>query len=143
MSNTIQSDRDLLSQLKQDESTTYNSSSSPQATKEHIAGAEGKLSSAMAQSQGSTDLNTDAQRLSRDVPPSGGEVDRDQLQASLHQRAQEQIKKETGTNPAEAGKGAEGMNMKKGSEAARLQSAAEQYDQAREGKMDGGGESKY
>jgi len=77
------------------------------------------------------------------VRPSGGEVDRDALQESLDARAQHAIRKETGAEPAGEGKGSEGMNMKKGSEAARLQSAAEQYDQARDGVMDGGGESKY
>ena len=48
-------------------------------------------------------------------------------------RAQAKIEQQTGGEP---------MNLAKGSEASRLQSAAEQYDLAREGKQDGG-ESKY
>ncbi|KAK5163409.1 uncharacterized protein LTR77_010782 [Saxophila tyrrhenica] len=141
MSGPIDSNRELLSQLKQDESNTYHSSDPP-ATKEHIAGAEGKLSSAMAQAEGSSDLNTGAQRLAREVPKAGGEVDRDAVQESLHARAQEAIEKQTGGDPMPKGKGSSEMNMEKGSEAARLQSAAEQYDQAREARIDGG-ESKY
>ena len=55
-------------------------------------------------------------------------MDRDAIQESLHARAQEKIDAQYGGN-AEA--------KDKGSESARLQSAAEQYDLAREGKQAG------
>ena len=56
------------------------------------------------------------------------------MQASLHARAQEAIEKESGGEP---------LNISKGSEAARLQSAAEQYDLARDGRQDQPEGSKY
>jgi hypothetical protein len=53
---------------------------------------------------------------------------------SLHARANDAIEK---------GSGGEPMNIPKGSEAARLQSAAEQYDLAREGKQAAEGGSQW
>lgn len=88
----------------------------------HSPGAQGKLASAIAQSNGATDLNAGQRNVSRDVDASGGTVDRDELQGALERRAKEEISGQE-------------MHLEKGSEAARLQSAAEQYSLAREGRQ--------
>ena len=78
--------------------------------------------------------------MARDTQASGGDVDRDSVQQSLHARAEEKIRQETGAEPINMERGSEGMNMAKGSEGARLQSAAEQYDRARKGMQKAGGQ---
>jgi hypothetical protein len=54
----------------------------------------------------------------------------------LHTRAEEKIKEQTGHEESTMRRGTEGMNVEKGNEAARLQSAADQYDLAREGRQE-------
>lgn len=119
---TIDQNRELLANLKQDERNTYLSNESPQ-TKKHIAGATGKLASAIAQQQGASDLSKGSRDVARSVDPSGP-VDRDAIQESLHARAEAKTKEQFGEDP---------QRVAPGSEASRLQSAAEQYDITHEG----------
>jgi hypothetical protein len=107
-------------------------SSEPKATKEHIAGASGKLATAIAQHQGTpkSDLAQAGRDIMAAVEPSGGKVDRDAIQKGLQGRAQAKIKEQIRSDE---------WTSEKGSEASRLQSAAEQYDLAREWKAEGGG----
>ena len=93
-------------------------------------GAQGKFATALSQQQGDSDINLGGKHIARDTDPSGGEVDRDKIQEALHARAEAKIQEHTGIHPND-----EPNNIQKGSEAARLQSAAEQYDLAREGKQ--------
>ncbi|XXH00779.1 AdoMet-dependent rRNA methyltransferase spb1 [Hypoxylon texense] len=126
--------RELLASLKQDESNARRSNESRE-TKEHIAGksitwksqprAAGKLASAIAQQQGESDLSKGSRDVARQVEPHGP-VDRDTIQQSLHALAEAKTKQQFGEDPE---------RVAAGSEASRLQSAAEQYDLAHEGKQ--------
>ncbi len=88
----------------------------------------------MAQAEGAKDINAGARELSREVPPSGNEVDREAIAKELHKKTDQKIEEHTHGVP---------MSIQKGSEAARIQSAAEQYDLAREGKQAADGGSQW
>jgi hypothetical protein len=83
----------------------------------------------MAKATGHEDIDTDGEQFSRAVPISERKVDRDTIQQSLYARANAKSERQTGGEP---------FNLKKGSEASQFQSAAEQYDLAREVKYSAG-----
>jgi len=140
----IEQNRDLLADLKQDAANTAKSDA-PDASKQHIAGetfsphgdpfccssanrhtgAAGKLATAISQHQGDADTSRGAANLQRQVAPSGGEVDKQAIADSLDARAKAKMP----DNPEDPNQ------LQRGSEAARLQSAAEQYRLAGEAKQ--------
>ncbi|KAF2400622.1 hypothetical protein EJ06DRAFT_521368 [Trichodelitschia bisporula] len=119
----ISSNRELLSDLKEDTAERMRAHE-PGAS--HVAGATGKLASAIAQHHdiGAGNLASGTRTVLGSVPVGRGPLDRDAVLESLDMRATKKIDEQTG---------GEGFGQERGSEGARLQSAAEQYAMGMEG----------
>ncbi|EXJ78060.1 hypothetical protein A1O3_09221 [Capronia epimyces CBS 606.96] len=106
----ISDDRQLLSALKKDTHDVARSDAS-EATKEHTQGAMGKLAAAIAQHEGAPNLQRGSNNTIAQVRMSDGPVDKEAIQESLNAHAEAMMH-----------------------ETSRLQSAADQYRLAQEGK---------
>ncbi|EXJ88621.1 hypothetical protein A1O1_05551 [Capronia coronata CBS 617.96] len=111
---------DLLADLKKDTHNVARSHAS-EATKTHTQGAMGKLATAIAQHEGAENLQSASNNKIAQIPMTDGPVDKQAIQERLDAQA-------------EAILPSSGEPIPRGSEASRLQSAADQYRLAQEGK---------